>query len=216
MLWAVYMVGTAVFAVTGAIAALRRGLDVFGVVVIAIVTAVGGGTLRDLLLGATPVFWVRDVDYVWVATAAALFTAALLGAPRTRPITEGALARVERALLYFDAAGLAVFTLGGVDRATAFGAPPVVAVMMGVMTGSAGSIVRDVLCNEVPLLLQREIYATAALLGAALYLALRALGADTHLALGAGMAFIFGLRAIAIRHGLSLRGFRLQRDTTQP
>jgi uncharacterized membrane protein YeiH len=212
------MVGTAVFAVTGALAAIRRGLDLFGVVVIAIVTAVGGGTLRDLLLGATPVFWIRDVGYLVVATSTALVTMAMVEIDLARALrgAPGHRTWAPRTLLYCDAAGLAVFTLGGVDRATAYGASPAVAAVMGVMTGTAGSIVRDVLCNEVPLLLRREIYATAALLGAVLYLALRAMGAEIHLALGAGMALIFILRVVAIRRSLSLRGFRLARDAAEP
>ena len=151
--------GVAIFAIAGAIQAGRRDMDIFGMSVVAVVTAVGGGTLRDLLLGATPVFWVREPLAIWVAMGGAILTFVYARMSRLPP----------KSLRLADALGLAVFTILGTQKALLWGAHPFVAVLMGVMSGVAGGIVRDLLCAEVPFIFRREIYATAALLGAIVY-----------------------------------------------
>jgi uncharacterized membrane protein YeiH len=197
--------GVAVFAASGALMAGRKRMDLFGVVVLAVVTAVGGGTLRDVLLGITPVFWVRDPLPIVVALGAALATVA--AARRWR---------LERpALLVADAFGLALFTVLGAEHALHAGTPAVVALIMGVMSGVAGGIVRDLLCSEVPLILRREIYATAALLGAAVFVGLCWLGVGRPLAITAGMGAGLTLRLAAIRWSFSLPVFSLH-DTHDP
>jgi uncharacterized membrane protein YeiH len=194
------LLGVAVFAASGALLAGRKRLDLFGVVVIALVTAIGGGTLRDVLLGVTPVFWVREPFYVVVAALTAV--GVMVGAPwlGPRPIP----------LLVADACGLALFSVLGARLALVVVASPLIAVVMGVMTGVAGGIVRDVLCGEIPLILRQEVYATAALVGAGVYVGLTALGVGGHAPLWLGIAAGLGLRLAAIRWGFSLPVFVLR------
>jgi len=191
-----------VFAASGALLAGRKRLDLFGVVVIGLVTAVGGGTLRDLLLGATQVFWVRNPRYVGVAVAAVV--AVLVGARW--------LGRRRSALLVADACGLALFSVLGAREAIGAGAPPAIAVAMGVMTGVAGGLMRDVLCGEIPLILRREVYATAALTAAGVFVGLTALGVGGDAPLWGGILAGLGLRLAAIRWGFSLPIFAVPED----
>lgn len=189
--------GTAVFAATGALAAGRKDLDLFGVLVLGIVTAIGGGTLRDLTLGLTPVFWITQPVYLWVAAAAGIITVLLTRA--------GILPA--RLLPVADALGLASFCVIGAERAAAAGAGAGIAVLMGVMTGVAGGMIRDVLTGEVPRVLRRELYATAALAGAATTLLLLALDAGAAAAAWSGLLVALALRLAAIRWNLSLPVF---------
>ena len=188
------LLGTAVFAATGALAAGRKNLDLFGVLVLGIVTAIGGGTLRDLTLGLTPVFWVSQPVYLWIAAAAGIVTVLL-----TR-----AWILPQRLLPLADALGLATFCVIGAERAAAAGAGPDIAVLMGVMTGVAGGMIRDVLTGEVPRVLRRELYATAALAGAATTVTLLAIDAVAPLAVWCGLVVALSLRLAAMRWNLSL------------
>ena len=184
--------GIAVFAVTGALAAARLKQDIVTFAFFAAVTGVGGGTLRDLLVGA-PVFWVRDPTYVLVALAAAVLVF-VVGERRWR----------FRALLWLDALGLAAYAIVGAAKAMAFGAPPVAAAVMGAITASFGGIIRDVLAGQPSILLSREIYITAALVAAGLFVLLVSLGVPLPWAGVAGFAAGFALRAAALVFGLSL------------
>ncbi|MFN4090061.1 MAG: trimeric intracellular cation channel family protein [Alphaproteobacteria bacterium] len=192
------LAGLAVFAVSGALTAARREMDPFGFVVIGTVTAIGGGTLRDLLLGIGPVFWVREPAYLWVCVAAALpvFWVARLLDSRYR------------ALLWADALGMGLFAVAGAEKALVAGASASVAVTMGVITAAFGGVIRDVLCGDRPLLLHKEIYATAALAGALVYVLGEPLLADGMLRALAAFATAFGLRAAAIRFGWSIPHYR--------
>ncbi len=184
-----------VFALTGALVASRQQLDLVGFVFIAALTAVGGGTLRDLLLGRDPVFWVARPEFVAIASAAALvvfFTAHLLESRY-------------RALLWLDACALAVAVPAGVGVTMALGHGPIVVLIMGVATGSFGGLMRDVVCNEVPLLLkQGELYLTAAFCGAGASLIAVALGWPGTPALLACAAVTFCLRAGSLAFGWKL------------
>ncbi|MDG5766055.1 trimeric intracellular cation channel family protein [Balneolales bacterium ANBcel1] len=153
------LLGTATFAVTGALAAGRKRMDVFGVVVLGCVTAVGGGTLRDVILGNHPVFWVSDPVYLPVAALAALGTFLLV---RYWWIPM-------KTLLYADAGGLAIFTIIGFRHGFEVTGSYGIAIVMGMMTGVVGGMIRDVLAGEIPLILRREIYASASLCGAVLF-----------------------------------------------
>ncbi|MCC5858541.1 MAG: trimeric intracellular cation channel family protein [Ectothiorhodospiraceae bacterium] len=197
MIYWLDLFGTMVFAVSGALAAGRKNLDLFGVLVLAVVTAIGGGTVRDLTLGATPVFWITDPVYLWVAATAGFVTLYLA--------RHDFLQR--RFLPVADALGLATFCVIGAERALAFGMAPAIAVLMGVMTGVVGGMLRDVLCGEVPLVLRRELYATAALLGAGVMVVLSLLLPGTALATWAGLLSALALRLAAIRWNLSLPVF---------
>lgn len=193
------LLGVAVFAVSGALAAGRKHLDLLGVAVIALVTAVGGGTLRDLLLGVRPVFWIADPRYVEVIMASAALTV-LYARYRFVP---------ERALLCADACGLALFAIAGAQIAEREQVHDVIVIALGTMTGCAGGLLRDVLVNDVPMILrQGQIYATAAIAGIALYLALQAAGLAQQYAALCGMAAVAVLRFAAILWNLQLPVFR--------
>lgn len=196
----------AVFAASGALVASRKRMDAVGFVLIGCVTGFGGGTVRDLLLGRTPVFWLAEPLLIAVAAGASVlvfFTAHLVQSRF-------------RALLWADAVGLALYAVVGAEIALAQGAAPWAAVLLGTITATFGGIVRDVICNEVPLILRREIYATAAALGAALFVALTAEGAPRELAFGAGAASAFALRALALRRGWSLPPYRAREGRHYP
>lgn len=192
------LAGVAVFAVSGALEAARKQLDLVGFLFVAAVTGIGGGTLRDVLLDRGPVFWVHEPVYLWVTSAAAVAT--FLIAPH--------IERRAVVLLWADALGMAVFCVLGARMALDAGAAPEVAVLMGTMTATFGGLIRDVVCTETPLLLKREIYATAAAAGAALLVAAEALGAGQPLATGLGLALAFAIRALALTWGLSLPVYR--------
>ena len=185
--------GTAVFAVSGVLAARENKLDWYGGMVLAVVTAIGGGTFRDLVLGRTPVFWVQDNLYLWVALTAAVATYPVIGA-----------LRVNRWLLWSDAFGLGLFTLIGCQAALASGASPMVAIIMGVATGTFGGMIRDLLCGRVPLVLKQEIYATAAVLGGIAYWLLTSYLQQPLLASASCVAIVTLLRIMAIEKGWKL------------
>jgi uncharacterized membrane protein YeiH len=185
----------AVFAASGALAAGRKRMDVFGVIVVGAVTAVGGGTLRDLLLDRHPVFWMADPAYLVVITVAALLTLAYV---RYRRPPGSALALA-------DAFGLALFTISGAQVAERAGVPALVVVLLATMTGVAGGVLRDVLSAEIPLILRRgDIYATASIAGASSYLLAKALGLAAPLPAAIGIAVVVLLRVAAILWGLHL------------
>jgi uncharacterized membrane protein YeiH len=193
------LLGVAVFAVSGALAAGRARLDLFGVAVIATITAIGGGTLRDLLLNRHPIFWIRDPVYLAVIVVAALMTVAYLHA----------YSLPSHALVVADALGLGLFAITGAQIAEAAGLSPIIVVLMGTMTGVAGGVLRDLLTAQVPLILREEIYATAAIVGISIYLLLQWLGTTRPWAFGAGLSAVVVLRLLAIVWRIQLPVFRL-------
>lgn len=195
--------GTGVFAISGALLGLRKSMDIIGISFIATITGVGGGTIRDLLLGATPVAWVQNpidiVICVSLALIVSFFNKALLG-------------RRMQWLLYADAAGLALFAVVGAATAQTAGAHPFIAVLFGAMSASFGGIIRDVICGEPPVLLSKELYITPALLGGAAYILLpEAIGFDLRVVIGIGLALV--LRLLAIQRGWSMK-FPIYKDGT--
>jgi uncharacterized membrane protein YeiH len=189
--------GVAVFAVTGALVASRKRMDVFGFVLLGAATGIGGGTLRDVLLGL-PVFWVREPAYLLTCVAVSVLVFFTAHIPQSR----------YRYLLWLDAVGLALFAVAGAERAAAAEAGPVIAVAMGVVTATFGGVIRDILGAETPVILTREIYVSAALAAAAVFVALGGLGAPRDAALAAGFATGFAIRAAALRYGWSLPRYR--------
>ena len=195
------MFGTAVFAISGVLLAGRLRMDPFGVVVLASVTAIGGGTFRDMTLGATPVFWITDTNYLWVIFLTCLAAMLAIRKPKQLP-------------WYFlpvaDAIGLAVFVAIGVEKALRFGASPMVAVIMGVITGCGGGVIRDVLAREIPMVLRTEVYATACILGGIVHTTALVCQVDTAVATLAGIITTLTIRLAAIRWHLSLPTFALR------
>jgi uncharacterized membrane protein YeiH len=188
----------AVFAVSGALVASRKEMDIFGFVMLGTVTGIGGGSMRDIFLGRLPVLWVETPAYVLICAAAAgltFFTAHLIGSRY-------------RVMLWLDALGLSLFCVTGAATALAVGTHPLVAVIMGVITGTFGGIIRDVLGDETSLLLRKEIYVTAALSGAVVFVILASLGADTLVSSLFGFATCFTFRGLALSFGWSLPGYK--------
>ena len=189
------MAGVAVFAVSGALAAAKARQTIVTFAFFAAITGIGGGTLRDLLIGA-PVFWVGRSDYLAVCLAAAA-AVWVLKADRWRL----------PALLWFDAVGMGAYAVIGAAKAESLGVPPLACVVMGVLTASFGGIIRDVLAGVPSVLMRREIYVSAAALGAGAYVVLVFFGVDRIIAGAIGAAAGFGLRALAIGRGLALPGY---------
>ena len=192
------LAGVAVFSISGVLAARDRGLDLIGVIVVAAITAIGGGTLRDLLLDRHPIFWVTDASYLTVIIVSAVMT--IIYVRKWPP--PGVI------LLVADALGLALFALSGAQYDEAAQCPPLIIIIMGTMTGVMGGIIRDVITARVPLILQREIYATAAIAGISVYLLLQAIDVPRVVSFGGGMVTVVVLRLIAIRWNLHLPVFR--------
>lgn len=186
-------VGIAVFAVSGVLSAARQRLDIVSIVVVGLLTAVGGGTLRDVILNV-PVFWLLDLTSFWVALGASFATFVGIRFILKLPL---------RLLSYLDAMGVALFAVQAIDKTLLFGYPAPVAVVMGLVTSIAGGIIRDVVTNRPTLLLSRELYATPILLGGTLYVVLfQVMPSPLNRAIAMGL--IFGIRAIAIRWQLFL------------
>lgn len=196
-------IGVAVFALTGALVAARRQADPIGFMILATATGIGGGTLRDLLLGARPVFWIADPVDLLICVTVAL--AVFFGHP-TFPVRAGD-GRRRRVIVWADAVGMALFAVTGAEKALAAGAPAVSAIVLGVMTATFGGIIRDVIIGQVTLIVSGEIYITAAALGATVYVVARHVLGDATLAAGLGILAAFGLRALALHWGWSLPRF---------
>ena len=199
------LAGVAVFAISGVLTAGRKRLDWLGVAVIAVVTAIGGGTLRDVLLNRHPIFWIADSTYLLVILGATAFTLFYVRFQIPNP----------RALLIADALGLAFFTIGGVQIAQQAGLSGVLAILMGTITGVAGGVIRDVLCAEIPLILRKgQLYASSTLIGAALYLVLEHAGMARDPAALIGMGAIVVVRFVAILWRLELPVLSLEQTNT--
>jgi uncharacterized membrane protein YeiH len=194
LLYALDLVGTAAFAASGAWAGIRRRMDVFGVMVLGLVTAIGGGTLRDMLLGDNPPFCFKNEIYLYLALGVSLSTFVLYRHLDT----------MRRPLLYFDAIGLGTFVVIGTEKALHFDLGFLGAVMMGVITATAGGITRDVLANQIPLILRKEIYASACLAGGALLVALIQMGITRSLALLIAATTVITVRLLAIHFNWAL------------
>ena len=195
------MIGTAAFAISGALAASRKNMDIFGFCVLALMPAVGGGTLRDLILGRTPVFWVADNSYVIVALVTAVIAFFGIYRPGTR----------QRLLIWADAMGLALFAALGTEISLEYNAGPIVAIMLGVATAVTGGMIRDIIVNEIPLVLSKEIYATAAFVTGVVFVLAEKIGVGDEVALIAAVIAGFGVRALAIRYNWSLPAPRVRR-----
>ena len=200
LLHIIYLIAITAEAMSGALAAGRRHMDIFGVTVIAFVTALGGGTLRDVILGHYPIGWTQHPEYVYLVVAAGLATT----------VVARIMHHLKGLFLMLDALGLVAFSLIGCNVALQLDYPPVVVIMAGMLTGISGGVLRDVLCNQVPVVFRRELYASVSLLVCALFLLLRGQGLDnslnTVLCLVAGFAF----RMLALRHRWKLPTFSYQ------
>jgi uncharacterized membrane protein YeiH len=188
------LVGTFVFAISGALAAANKRFDFMGVCIIAFVTALGGGTLRDLLIGAKPVGWMENKWYLLTVLLGVLITFLLYKR----------LQHLRKTLFLFDAVGLGIFSIAGLEKALSFGIDPFYALICGMMTATMGGMLRDVLCNEIPLIFRKEIYATAGLIGASFYLLLDYFGLPFGFNFGFTIAVVIAVRVLAVKMNVGL------------
>jgi|SRR6516225_8750177 uncharacterized membrane protein YeiH len=200
-LYALDLAGTFVFALSGATAGVKRGLDLFGVLVLSFVAANTGGILRDLVIGTVPPGAVSDWHYLGVSLAAGVVTFCFPSVvlQRWNPI------------LLFDAAGLALFAVSGAHKALAHGLHPVMATLLGMLTGIGGGMARDVLLAEIPVVLRADLYAVAALVGAATVVVASGVRVPFGVAAPVGAALCFGLRVLAIKYGWKLPVARVEK-----
>ena len=183
------LAGVAVFAVSGTLMAFKKQMDGFGVVVLASVTAIGGGTLRDMILDL-PVFWVQDPSFFYAVIAAALITIVWLRFSHKFPL---------HYLLFADAIGLAFFNVMGLQKALTYGASPLIAIALGTMTGVFGGLLRDVICREIPLVLKGELYATTCVLGGGSYMLCHLFGLSIMICMGTGFVVTLSTRLMAMK-----------------
>ncbi|MDI6049551.1 MAG: trimeric intracellular cation channel family protein [Flavobacterium sp.] len=183
------IIGTMAFAMSGALTAMNKKMDPFGVFIIAFVTAVGGGTLRDIMIGRTPVGWMLDLKYVYVIIIG--FILAIIFRKK--------FDRLRTSLFLFDTIGLGVFTLIGLEKGINIGLHPVICVALGTMTACFGGVIRDILCTEIPVIFRREIYATICILGGIVFFILREFNLENDVLYLTTSLVIISVRLMAVK-----------------
>jgi len=194
LIYALDIVGTFAFAISGALVASKKNFDLFGVLIIAFATAVGGGMLRDVLMNAHPINWIGDLNYVWTIFAAVLFTF----------LFKSKIAPLSKTMFLFDTIGIGVFTLLGTQKALLFDLHPFVALIMGMISAVMGGVIRDILTNDVPLIFKKEIYASACLVGGSIYLATYYLKLSENIQFVSTIFVVILIRLIAVKYHLQL------------
>ncbi len=194
LLYAIDLVGTFVFAISGVITSIKRKVDAFGASVIGFVTALGGGTLRDLLIGSTPVGWMTNNHYL-IAVGAGVLVAFFM---------RNKIAGWRRTMFIFDTIGIGLFTILGLEKTLQIGLSPIIALMMGTVSAVFGGVVRDVLVNRIPLIFRKEIYAMACVAGGVVYLLLRHFSEDEYWPIFVSITVVITLRRIAVMRNWSL------------
>jgi uncharacterized membrane protein YeiH len=188
------IIGTLVFAISGALTAIYKKMDLFGVYVIAFVTALGGGTLRDILIGQTPVGWMRHTQYIYIITAG-FFLSILFNRY---------LDKLRKSLFLFDTIGLGVFTLIGIEKGLQHELSPMICIVLGTLTASFGGVIRDILCNEIPVLFHKEIYATLCIVSGILFFLLQKTSISKEMLYICTSGFIILFRLVAVKYNWSL------------
>jgi len=191
------IVGTMAVAMSGALTAMHKKLDPFGVFIIAFVTAVGGGTLRDILIGRTPVGWMMNLQYVYVIILG--FGLAILFRKK--------FDKLRTSLFLFDTIGLGVFTLIGLEKGLTVGLHPVICIALGTMTACFGGVIRDILCTEIPTIFRREIYATICIFGGIIFFLLRKLNLEDDVLYLVTSLIIIAIRLLAVKYKWYLKAF---------
>ncbi len=190
------ILGTIAFAISGVLVAMEKKLDLFGVFIIAFVAAVGGGTLRDMLIGNTPVVWMRESVYILVILATVVLSI----------IFVKQLKYLRTTLFLFDTIGLGLFTMVGVEKGLSSELSPIMCIALGTITASFGGVIRDILCNEIPVIFRREVYATACILGGVSYFLFRELPFDSVYGYIAAIVVVISTRLLAVKFKIALPG----------
>lgn len=191
------LLGTIAFAISGALSAMNRRLDLFGIFIIAFVTAIGGGTLRDVLIGSTPVNWMENIIYIYLIGAVTIFSI----------VFRNKLNYLKKSLFLFDTIGLGVFTITGVEMGVKNDLDPIISIALGAMTGTFGGVIRDILCNEIPVIFRKEIYATACIIGALAFVILDSFEVSTDITYIATSLTVIVIRLLVVKYHISLPSF---------
>ena len=200
IVYAIDILGTFAFAISGALVAKNQDFDVFGVIIIAFVTAVGGGMIRDVLINAHPINWIGDLNYIWTILTAVVITY----------VFRSKVAPLSKTMFLFDTVGISVFTLLGLQKGLNYNLHPFVALIMGMVSAVFGGVTRDVLTRKVPLIFKKEIYASACLFGGVVYLVLGYFKTPTNIQFVSSALVIILIRLIVVRYKLELP--KIQKD----
>ena len=194
MFYTIDILGTIAFAISGVLVAMNKKMDLFGILIIAFVTAIGGGTLRDILIGQTPVGWMKDMT----------FTYAILGSTIFAVILRNKINYLRTSLFLFDTIGIGLYTVIGVERGISAGLHPIICIALGTISACFGGVIRDILCNEIPVIFRKEIYATACILGGLSYFLIRKLPLDSDFVFIISGAIVILVRLLAVRFKIAL------------
>ncbi len=200
------VLGTIAFAISGALAAMTRKLDLFGIFIIAFVTAIGGGTVRDILIGNNPVMWMENTFYIYLISVVTFLTI----------VFRHKINHLKTSLFLFDTIGLGVFTITGVEAGISNGLSPIISIALGAITGTFGGVIRDILCNEIPVIFRKEIYATACLIGALGYVILYNLNVDNDVIYIVTSLIVISIRLVVVKFKISLPSFTMEPDEIKP
>jgi len=193
------LLGTVAFAISGALAAMNRRMDLFGIFIIAFVTAIGGGTVRDILIGNTPVTWMENTIYIYVIGIATIMAI----------IFRKKIDHLKKSLFLFDSIGLGIFTIIGVETGIQNDLNPIISIALGAMTGTFGGVIRDILCNEIPVIFRKEIYATASLTGGLAFIILNDLEVNREVIYIVTSLTVIIIRLVVVKYKISLPSFHI-------
>lgn len=188
------LLGTVAFAISGVLVAMDKRLDLFGVFIIAFVTAVGGGTLRDLLIGNTPVAWMLESTYIIT----------IIGTVILAIIFREKIRYLRKSLFLFDTLGIGLYTMVGIEKGLNADLLPIMCIILGTITASFGGVIRDILCNEIPVIFRKEVYATACVVGGLSYFLLRKLPLSDEYVYLASILIVIGIRLVAVKFKIAL------------
>ncbi|GGX31437.1 trimeric intracellular cation channel family protein [Aquimarina muelleri] len=194
------ILGTIAFVISGSLSAMNRKLDLFGIFIIAFVTSIGGGTIRDILIGNTPVSWMQNTTTIYLIGGVTIFSI----------IFRNKLDYLKGSIFLFDTIGLGVFTIMGVETGINAGLDPIVSVALGATTGCFGGVVRDILCNEIPVIFRKEIYATASIAGGFCFMILYTFKIDENIIYISTALLIILIRLLVVKYKIALPLFTIR------
>jgi len=194
MFYIIDILGTIAFAISGVLVAINKKMDLFGILIIAFVTAVGGGTLRDVLIGNTPVSWMLDITYTYVIISSVILAI----------IFRSKINYLRTSLFLFDTIGIGLYTLVGIEKGINANLHPIICIALGTMTASFGGVIRDILCNEIPVIFRKEIYATACVLGGVVYFVLSEFPIDNNIVFIIAGVVVIVIRLLVVKFKIAL------------
>jgi len=194
MFYTIDILGTIAFAISGVLVAMHKKMDPFGILIIAFVTAIGGGTLRDILIGQTPVGWMTNMTFTYVILASSVFAV----------VFRNKINYLRTSLFLFDTIGIGLYTVVGVEKGISAGLHPIICIALGTISACFGGVIRDILCNEIPVIFRKEIYATACIFGGLTYFLIRKLPIDNNFVFIIAGVVVILIRVIAVKFKISL------------